>query len=76
MGCHSAIPHGWKRKRLLVFGLGPAPDPAPYNAHDVYQWDGSSNYGIHSDTPIDTIESGYWAQSVCHDGAVSTGDCG
>ena len=75
MGCHSAIPHGWKRKHFLVYGVG-IKDPAPYNAHDVYQVDGSSNYGIHSNTPVDTIQSGYWEQDVCHDGNRDVGDCG
>jgi predicted CXXCH cytochrome family protein len=88
IGCHSGIPHGWKRKRLLVFGRTLASDagadPAPYNSHVVYKFDGSSDYGIPSNVgskrgkTLDTITSGNWQQDDCHDGvpSISVGSCG
>lgn len=88
VGCHAGIPHGWKRKHLLVFGRSLASDagadPAPYNSHVVYKFDGSSDYGIPSNVgskfskTLDTITSGNWHQDYCHDGVpnISVGSCG
>jgi len=58
--CHVAIPHGWKRKALLVYGQGPNPDPAPY----LQRTPGYS--GIDSRTDVDSIQSGNWQRSDCH----------
>jgi len=58
--CHVAIPHGWKRKALLVYGQGPNPDPAPY----LQRAPGYS--GIDSRTDVDSIQSGNWQRSDCH----------
>lgn len=78
-GCHSAVPHGWKRRAMLVFGRGPGGvegDPRPYNSHNVYgpnpnggNW---TPYGIPSEAPIDQAVSGKWTRSDCHTG-ISTG---
>ncbi len=58
--CHVAIPHGWKRRALLVYGQGPDPDPAPY----LQRTPGYS--GIDSRTDVDSIQSGNWQRSDCH----------
>lgn len=88
IACHSAVPHGWKRRHLIVFGRtitsDPGADPAPYNSHSVYKFDGSSDYGIPSNVgskfgkTLDTIQSGAWHQDFCHDGSppISVGSCG
>ena len=74
--CHSAVPHGWKRKALLVWGAGQNPDPAPYNNHAKYSYDNDTySYGINSATPIDSIQSGQWYKEVCHDAGGGTGTC-
>ena len=81
--CHAGIPHGWKRKALLIHGVV-QPDMAPYNQHNKYPYDGSGYYGIPSDvrqsmggaTGVDNVESGYWKQEVCHDyPSEPTGSC-
>ena len=57
--CHVAIPHGWKRYRLLRFVDC---DPSPYNA--------TGATGFHSGVNWKT--SGNWRQSDCHStGAVA-----
>lgn len=88
VGCHAGVPHGWKRPHLLVFGRTLASDagsdPAPYNSHVVYKFDGSSDYGIPSNVgsfrgkTLDTITSGNWHQDDCHSGVpvISVGACG
>lgn len=87
--CHAGVPHGWKRKRMLIFGAtnltrDPGADVAPYNAHLYYPWDGISDYGIPSNVgsfrgkTLDTITSGNWQQDDCHNGVpnISVGSCG
>ena len=60
--CHVAIPHGWKRYRLLRFDDC---DPAPYMS--------IPNYGFHSGVTWAT--SGNWREGNCHStGAVDS--CG
>jgi len=59
MMCHSAVPHGWKRRALLVFGRTD-PDPAPYN-------DNAPNRGLDSRVAIGGSEkSGNWKCCNCH----------
>lgn len=72
LGCHSLIPHGWKRRALLIFGTG-TPDPEPYNGHSKFPIGGSSLYGINSGVPIETIQSGNWRRSDCH--SLGVGSC-
>ena len=72
--CHVAIPHGWKRRALLVFGTGD-PDPVPYNAHWRFPINDSIYYGINSSVPLDTINSGDWSKADCHS-ASYTGSSG
>ena len=76
--CHSLIPHGHKRKAMLVLGLGPDTDPAPYNAHLQFnitksEYGPSSVYwGLNSQpSPItgrvpDSIPSGDYTPDDCH----------
>lgn len=80
--CHSAVPHGYKRRAMLVFGRGPGPggkggDPAPYNAHNLPEWNPNGGdgtpYGIPSDWNGDTVPSGSWQRSDCHTGGIGTG---
>lgn len=64
-GCHAAVPHGWKRKRLLIFGASGSnpvltPDPPPYNDH------GGDWGGIPSSLDLDSIQSGNWKVTDCH----------
>lgn len=87
ISCHSGIPHGWMRKRMLVFGRtlasDPGADPAPYNSHGTYKFDGNSDYGIPSNVgsargkTLDTITSGNWQQNDCHSGVpvIGVGAC-
>jgi predicted CXXCH cytochrome family protein len=72
LACHSLVPHGWKRRALLVFGTG-TPDPAPYNGHSKFPINGSTVYGINSGVPIETIQSGNWTRGDCHN--LGTGSC-
>ncbi len=59
MTCHAAVPHGWKRRALLVFGRT-TPDPAPYNNN-------ASNRGLDSRINIGGSEkSGNWQCCDCH----------
>ncbi len=59
MTCHAAIPHGWKRRALLVFGRT-VPDPLPYNANP-------SGRGLDSRILIGGPEkSGNWQCCDCH----------
>ncbi|MHB8868215.1 MAG: cytochrome c3 family protein [Thermoleophilia bacterium] len=60
--CHSAIPHGWQRYRMLVL----RGDPAPYNDH-------GSGYGLPNSTTWGT--SGDWRENDCHN-AEGVGSCG
>ncbi|MHB1343949.1 MAG: cytochrome c3 family protein [Thermoleophilia bacterium] len=60
--CHSAIPHGWQRYRMLVL----RGDPAPYNDH-------GSGYGLPNSITWKT--SGNWSQNDCHN-AEDVGSCG
>lgn len=77
MGCHSAVPHGWKRKSFLIYGRDPAidvgADPAPYNAHSKFPVNGSYDYGIPSAVNVDAVASGTWTRSICHNAGVGTG---
>ncbi|MCF6281000.1 MAG: hypothetical protein L3J28_02135 [Candidatus Polarisedimenticolaceae bacterium] len=71
MSCHSALPHGMERRALLVYGRDPlvdsGADPEPYNAQSrKILMDGDTDYGIHSDTNVDSIQSGNWQKSDCH----------
>ncbi len=60
MQCHSAVPHGWKRRALLVFGRTFNPDPAPYNNN-------GPNDGLDSRIDIGGPEkSGNWKCCNCH----------
>lgn len=72
LGCHSLIPHGWKRRALLIYGTG-TPDPAPYNGHSKFPINGSTLYGINSGVPIETIQSGAWKRNDCH--SLGVGSC-
>jgi predicted CXXCH cytochrome family protein len=72
-GCHSAVPHGWKRRAMLVFGTG-TPDPAPYNSHSKFPIGGSSAYGIPASLNVDAVTSGSWTRSLCHSGT-GVGSC-
>ena len=58
--CHTAIPHGWKRYRLLRFGNC---DPSPYNR--------LGNSGLLSGVTWKT--SGNWERSDCHRYATGSG---
>ncbi len=59
MACHAAIPHGWKRRALLVFGRT-NPDPEPY--YGFYP-----NAGMDSRIDIGGPEkSGNWQCCDCH----------
>jgi len=64
--CHSAIPHGWKRSRMLIYTWGTTIDPAPYN----------NRYGSVTglSSAITWKASGSWTQNDCHNGGV--GSCG
>ncbi len=66
--CHVKVPHGWKRKAFLYYNMD-AKDPAPYNGQPNASW------GIDVDTNVDSVESGHWAQQVCHDGNRHPGSC-
>jgi hypothetical protein len=36
MACHSAVPHGFNREAMIVYGAASAtPDPAPYRVNGV-----------------------------------------
>jgi len=52
--CHSAIPHGWQRRAMLVVGS----DPAPYN-------DGNASNSS-SDTAFWPATGGFWPKSTCN----------
>ena len=59
MTCHAAVPHGWKRRALLVFGRTTA-DPAPYNNN-------APERGLDSRIDIGGPEkSGNWQCCHCH----------
>jgi hypothetical protein len=64
--CHAAVPHGWKRPHLLIFGRGPSRDPAPYNGRY------STNVGIPTDfgstcgVTLETVRSGNYKCAYCH----------
>lgn len=62
--CHSALPHGWKRTRALIYTWGTTIDPAPYN--------NAPNQGLSDGIVWQT--SGNWRKSDCHNGGV--GNCG
>lgn len=72
--CHAAVPHGWKRRALLIYGTG-TPDEAPYNAHYRFPINGSTIYGLNSGIDLDAIQSGNWKRSDCH-GASDAGTSG
>lgn len=78
MSCHSAVPHGWKRKALLVYGRTLASDAgadsAPYNAHSRFLINGSTDYGIPSSANVDSVTSGQWTKNTCH-GGIGVGQC-
>jgi predicted CXXCH cytochrome family protein len=69
IACHAGIPHGWKRRSLLVYGTG-TPDPEPYNARARYKLGdpATSVYGINSAMTLDeaTYPSGNWQKNDCH----------
>jgi len=75
--CHAAVPHGWKRRALLIYGTG-TPDPEPYNAHARFPINGSTVYGLNSGIDFDAVESGDWSRQTCHNAsdAGSTGVTG
>lgn len=60
--CHSAVPHGWQRYRMLVL----RGDPAPYNDH-------GTGYGLPNTITWGT--SGNWNENDCHNGE-GVGSCG
>lgn len=72
--CHSAVPHGWKRRAMLIYGTG-TPDPEPYNSHSKYLINGSSVYGIPSARDVDAVASGTWARPLCHVTGSGVGSC-
>ncbi len=72
--CHSGVPHGWKRRAMLIYGTG-VPDPAPYNSHSKYLINGSSVYGIPSARNVDVIQSGNWTRNDCHGTGTGVGSC-
>ncbi|MDP2783813.1 MAG: cytochrome c3 family protein [Sulfurimicrobium sp.] len=74
LGCHSLIPHGWKRRALLIYGTGTI-DPEPYNGHSKFPINGSSVYGIPSARDVDAMASGQWRRSDCHNTGTGVGSC-
>jgi hypothetical protein len=62
-GCHTAIPHGWKRPRLLT----QVSDPAPYNQiqYGYSRWLGIQGVVIRSHGPTG------WVSSDCQAGCTS-----
>jgi hypothetical protein len=72
--CHSAVPHGWKRRAMLVYGTG-TPDPEPYNSHSKNLIGGSSVYGIPSVLNVDAVASGNWYRPLCHVTGTGVGSC-
>ena len=66
--CHIKVPHGWKRKAFLYYNID-FKDEAPYNGQPNASW------GLDVDTDVDNVESGHWAQQVCHDGNRHPGSC-
>lgn len=62
MVCHSAVPHGWQRRAMLVYRQ----DTGPYNSHSQYSIGGTTDYGIPSSLNLDTVTSGSWSKSYCH----------
>ncbi len=79
MTCHSAVPHGMKRRALLIYGRSPGTDPGadpePYNAQARRVATGTNNWGIPSARDVDSVPSGNWARSYCHSTGVGVG-CG
>ncbi len=67
--CHAAVPHGWKKKHLLIQAVGSGADPAPYNG----QAGSSRASGLNVRINVDSIESGRWSENVCH--GPGTGSC-
>lgn len=80
--CHSAVPHGWKRRSMLIVGRGPGGtegDPRPYNSHNVFYPNPNGGNGTAYGIPynvdgvvnwdsFDTVPSGNWQRSDCHSG--------
>ena len=75
MTCHSAVPHGMKRRALLIYGRSPSTDagadPEPYNAQSrrvPVSGSSGADYGIPSTLNVDSVSSGNWQKSYCHSG--------
>ncbi len=79
MTCHSALPHGMRRRALLIYGRRPSTDagadPEPYNAQTRRAATGTDNWGIPSARDVDSVASGNWFRSYCHSTGVGVG-CG
>ena len=82
--CHAAVPHGWKRPHLLIYGVGAGMDEQPYNNHSTHPWYNYCNeggieadkytYGIPTSANVENVQSGQWFDNVCHDGG-GVGGC-
>ena len=80
MTCHSAVPHGMKRRALLIYGRSPSTDagadPEPYNAQSrrvPVTGSNGADYGIPSARDVDAVQSGNWSKSYCHSTGVGVG---
>ncbi len=80
MTCHSAVPHGMKRRALLIYGRSPSSDagadPEPYNAQSrrvAVTGSSGADYGIPSALNVDSVASGNWSKSYCHSTAPGVG---
>ncbi|VAX10951.1 Cytochrome c family protein [hydrothermal vent metagenome] len=84
MACHAAVPHGFNKASLLVFGrdIGSdaGADPEPYNRNSTRRASiGGLDYGIPSDATLTRLgtasaQSGNWIKSDCHT-ATGVGTC-
>jgi len=89
MACHAAVPHGFDKASLLVFGrdiasdplgINPGADPEPYNRHSSRRVSiGGLDYGIPSDADLTRLgsasaQSGNWVKADCHT-SLGVGTC-
>jgi hypothetical protein len=64
--CHAAVPHGWKRPHLLIFGRGPNRDPAPYNGRYSTDVGIPTDFGTNCGVTLETVKSGNYKCTYCH----------
>lgn len=74
--CHAAVPHGWKRPHMLIFGVGPNRDPAPYNSHYNTQVGIPTDFGSRNGVTLETVKSGQYQCSYCHGTNLGVGGWG